>query len=218
MAGFHSHRATRGSKVFYFHPSFKTATTWSSPRALKSCWRSSSSPDTRWCSPPRAWSGRTDTWRTNTRTSGRATGSWAQEVCHLSMGWNSFFTLHFACQEVLTLSLNGAQKLHKSNVSVWGLGVRGGPHATSRRDIWSFQVDVLPGAVAFTLQGALSFIWQQSVFVYIGGRSKCATQEVTTDLYRRSGAAALIWPAVITVHCSVVLSWCRPGWWTVSQP
>lgn len=54
--------------------------TWFSPRAPKSCWRSSSRPDTRWSSPQRPWSGLTVTWRTNTPTSGRATGSWAQGV------------------------------------------------------------------------------------------------------------------------------------------
>lgn len=59
---------------------FPAAMTWFSPRAPKSCWRSSSRPDTRWSSPQRPWSGLTVTWRTNTPTSGRATGSWAQGV------------------------------------------------------------------------------------------------------------------------------------------
>lgn len=53
---------------------------WFSPRALKSCWRSSSRPDTRWSSRPRTLFGLTDIWRTNTPMWGRATGSSAQGV------------------------------------------------------------------------------------------------------------------------------------------
>lgn len=74
------HGAAQRNNIFYFHTLFDTVTTWFSPRALKSCWRSSSRPDTRWCSPLRVWSGPTDTWRTNTLMSGRATGSLAQGV------------------------------------------------------------------------------------------------------------------------------------------
>lgn len=77
-----SHTAEPHSAITFLsiYTPFDTATTWFLPRVLKSCWRSSSRPDTRWCSPPRASSGLTDTWRTNTPMSGKATGSWALGV------------------------------------------------------------------------------------------------------------------------------------------
>lgn len=79
--GFTHRWATQCNKLsFYLYSLFYTATTWFLHRVLKSCWRSSSRPDTRWCSPPRASSGLTDTWRTNTPMSGKATGSWALGV------------------------------------------------------------------------------------------------------------------------------------------
>lgn len=66
--------------TFAFSPPSPTVTMRFSPRAPKSCWRSSSRPDTRWSSHLRASFGLTDTWRTNTLMSERATGSWAPGV------------------------------------------------------------------------------------------------------------------------------------------
>lgn len=55
--------------------------TWSSPRARKNCWRSSSRSSTRWSSLPRPSSGQTGTWRTSTRMSERGRGFSEQEAC-----------------------------------------------------------------------------------------------------------------------------------------
>lgn len=85
---------------------------WFLPRVLKSCWRSSSRPDTRWCSPQRAWSGPTDTWRTNTPMSGRATGSWAQGVCtpvlSVTQLWQATQNIGAKCQLSPELVLSGS--------------------------------------------------------------------------------------------------------------
>lgn len=80
LARFNHATDLRDTPTFAFSLPRLTVTMWFSPRALKSCWRSSSRPDTRWSSRPRALFGLTDIWRTNTPMSGRATGSSAQGV------------------------------------------------------------------------------------------------------------------------------------------